>query len=70
VAGKNQFSLRAGLATVLNNHALPFAAVRRGERGETAVHHRAVVAVPRLRYEVILVLPDARCRLRGRYRSS
>jgi hypothetical protein len=67
---ENRFPRRAGFTTLLIKHALPFAAARRDERGEPAVRHRAVVAVPQSRYEVILVLPDARRRLRGRRRSS
>jgi len=54
---------------VLANHALPFVAVRRDERGESAVCHRAAVAVPQPRYELILVFPVARRRLRGRRRN-
>jgi hypothetical protein len=42
----------------------------RDERGELAVRHRTVNAIPQLRYEVILVLPDARRRLRGHRRIS
>jgi hypothetical protein len=45
-------------------------AARRDERGELTVRYRADVVVPQSRFEVILVLPDAGRRPRGRRRSS
>jgi hypothetical protein len=67
---ENRFRRRSGFSTVLISHALPFAAARRDERGEPAVRYRTVAAVPPSRYEVILVSPVARRRLRGRRRRS
>ena len=67
-SAENRFRCKGGLTSLCTSQALPFAAARRDERGEPAVRNRAAAAVPASRYEVILVSPGARRRLRGRRR--
>jgi hypothetical protein len=70
ICPENWFLRRVGFTILPIRCTLPLVAACRDERGEPAVRHRADVAVPQPRYEVILALPDAWRRPRGRRRSS